>query len=407
MPQQLGSRFSKLWAAAGISNLGDGIMGVAFPLLVASITRDPIAVAVATVINRLPWLLFALVSGALVDRLDRRKVMVIADSFRAVVAGALGVMLLAGDAGLPVIYFVGFLLGLAETFFDTSAEAILPSLVSDDLLPLANGRLQAAEWVGNAFIGPPIGAFLFAMSAGLPFLVDSGTFVLAAVLVAMIGGKYRSERTDSEASLRADIGEGLSWLWGHLVLRTLSIMAGITNMVTFGIIAIFVLFIQDIVGLGDVGYGLIISALGVGGLIGAFISGPLVRKLGSGTTLLCSVGLSVFASLVTGFTSEAWLVAVMVALYGLSVTTWNVVAVSLRQSLTPDALRGRVASVSRMFSWGTQPVGALLGGIIASWIGLRGPFFVSAAVLLVMLIATAPIVNNHRISALKTAAGAN
>ncbi|MFV1971613.1 MAG: MFS transporter, partial [Acidimicrobiia bacterium] len=236
--------------------------------------------------------------------------------------------------------------------------------------------------------------------AGLPFLVDGGTFVVAALLVAMLGGTYRAERSHSEATLRAEIGEGLRWLWGHTVLRTLSIMAGITNMLVFGIIAIFVLFIQDIVGLGDVGYGLIISALGVGGLLGAFVSGRLVRRLGPGTTLLGSVGLQAFSGLAMGITSEAWLVAAMAAAYGLSITSWNVVAVSLRQSLTPDPLRGRVASVARLLAWGTQPVGALLGGAVASWVGLRGPFFVAAALSVVLLIVTAPIVNNRRISAL-------
>ncbi|MFV1972050.1 MAG: MFS transporter, partial [Acidimicrobiia bacterium] len=185
MSQRLGPRFTKLWAAAGISNLGDGIMMVAFPLVVASITRDPLLVAGATVANRIPWLLFALPSGALVDRLDRKRVMVVTDGFRAVVVSLLGLMLLAGDVGLPVIYAIGFLLGLAETFFDTSSEAILPALVPSDLLPSANGRLQATEWIGNAFVGPPFGAFLFAVTAGLPFLVDGGTFVVAALLVAM------------------------------------------------------------------------------------------------------------------------------------------------------------------------------------------------------------------------------
>ena len=196
---------------------------------------------------------------------------------------------------------------------------MLPALVANDLLPSANGRLQATEWVGNAFLGPPFGAFLFAVTAGLPFLVDGGTFVVAALLVAMLGGTYRAERSHSEATLRAEIGEGLRWLWGHTVLRTLSIMAGITNMLGFGILAIIVLFIQDIVGLGDVGFGLIMSALGLGGFLGAFVSGRTVRRLGPGTTLLATVGLGAVSGLVRGATSEAWLVAVTAGAYGLSI----------------------------------------------------------------------------------------
>ncbi len=404
MAERLGSRFTKLWAAAGISNLGDGVIGVAFPLVVVSITRDPFAVAMATVVNRIPWFLFALVSGALVDRLDRRAVMVTTDAFRAVVVGLLGVLLVAGDVGLPLIYTVGFLLGLAETFFDTSAEAILPALVDDEGLPAANGRLQATEWIGNAFVGPPFGALLFAVTAGLPFLFDAGTFAVAAFLIAAIPGTYRTEREGPVGTLRSDIGEGLGWLWRHTVLRTLSLMAGVTNMVAFGIIAVFVLFIQDEIGLGDLGYGLILSGLGVGGLLGALLSGTIVKRIGPGTTLLGSVTLLGVNGLIMGLTSEVWLIALLTASYGIAITAWNVVAVSLRQGLTPDALRGRVASVARLMAWGTQPIGALLGGVVAEAWGLRAPFFVAVAVWAVMLAVTAPIVNNRRIRALQAEA---
>lgn len=401
MAGPLGPRFTNLWLAAGISNLGDGVIAVAFPLLVASITRDPFAVAAATIVNRIPWFFFALVSGALVDRMDRRIVMMVTDALRAVIVGIVGILLLAGDVGLPLIYVVGFLLGVAETFFDTSAEAILPSLVDDERLPAANGRLQATEWVGNAFAGPPLGAVLFAVTAGLPFLFDAGTFVVAAVLVGLIAGSYRSEREGPAGTLRSDIGEGLGWLWRHTVLRTLSLMAGVTNMVAFGIIAVFVLFIQDEIGLGDVGYGLVISALGVGGLLGAIVSGAVVKRLGPGTTLLGSVALLMVNGLIMGVSSEVWVIAVITGSYGVAITAWNVVAVSLRQALTPDPLRGRVASVARLLAWGTQPIGALLGGVVAGAWGLRAPFFVAVGVWAGMLVLTAPIVNNRRIRELE------
>lgn len=154
MSSPLGSRFAKLWTGAGISNFGDGVMAAAVPLLVASITRDPVIVAGATVAGRLPWLLFALVSGALVDRLDRRQVMVWTDGFRAVLVGRYGVMLFVGNVGVPFIYAVAFMLGVAETMFDTSSEAILPALAGTGQLQAANGRLQATGWIGNAFVGP-------------------------------------------------------------------------------------------------------------------------------------------------------------------------------------------------------------------------------------------------------------
>ena len=189
-------------------------MGAAFPLLVAAITRDPLLVAGATLVGRLPWLLFALISGALVDRMDRKRVMVITDILRAVGVGLLALGLWIGDVSLVVIYLVAFGLGIAETFFDTSAEAFTPRLVSEDQLPTANGRLQALEFVGGALAGPPVGALLFAVTVSLPFVFDSVSFAIAALLVALIPGAYRSERV-TEASVGEDIKEGLRWLWGQ------------------------------------------------------------------------------------------------------------------------------------------------------------------------------------------------
>ena len=399
MPDSPPSGFTKLWAAAGVSNLGDGVMGVAFPLLVASITRDPLLVAGATVANRIPWFLFALVSGALVDRMDRKRVMVVTDSVRFLLVGLLGVLLLAGDVGLPIIYAVAFGLGTAETFFDTSAEAIIPALVEPDRLESANGRLQATEWAANSFLGPPLGAALFVAGAGLPFIFDSISFLVAALLIATIGGTYRAQRT-VEQTLGAEIGEGLHWLWGHTVLRTLSLMAGVTNLVAFGVIAIFVLFIQDIIGLGDFGYGVILSVMGVGGLLGALVSAKLVERLGQGTALISSVSMLAILAVAMGSTSSSVVVAVIGAMFGLAITMWNVVAISLRQRLTPDELRGRVASVARLLAWGTQPLGALLGGLVAGSFGLRAPFFVAAAVWVAMLLSTLGIINNRRIAEL-------
>jgi len=399
----LGSRFNKLWMASTVSNLGDGVMAVAFPLLVASITRDPLLVAGATFVNRIPWLLFALPAGALVDRMDRRRVMIAVDWGRAIVVGLLGVLLVVGQVDLIVVYVVAFLLGSAETMFDTSAEAIIPSRVDIELLDAANGRLQATEWAMNAFIGPPLGAALFALAVGIPFLFDAGSFVLAAVLVSAIGGSFRGQASTSDTppDLRREIGAGIRWMWGHTVLRTLAFMAGINNLVGTGILAILVLYAQDILGLGGVGYGLLLATVGVGGLVGALTASIMAGRLGQGTTLLITLILMATGALVMGATSSAIVAAATAGLFGLAIGMWNVVAVTLRQRITPDPLRGRVASVARLLAWGTQPLGALIGGVVASVFGLRAPFFVAGAVWLAMFVIVIPIVSNRRINALE------
>ena len=394
----LGRRFGFLLAAFGISNVGDGIMAAALPLLVAGLTRDPLLVAGATLANRLPWFLFAVTSGAMVDRMNRRRVLVTTDALRAVLVTVLAVAVFVDAATLPLVYVIAFALGLAETFFDTSAEAFVPALVSVDDLPAANGRLQAFEWVGGAFAGPPIGAALFAAAAGLPFGLNAASFAAAAVLVASIPGRFDPPPREAR-SLRSEIAEGVGWLWRQKVLRTLSIMAGTTNLLMFGIVAVFVLFAQDILGVSDAGYGILLALMGVGGLVGALAASSVVRRLGPGTTVQATVVLSVVLTIAMSVISNAWIAGGVLALYGVQITLWNVVAVSLRQALTPDELRGRVAGVSRLLTWGTQPIGAVIGGLSASLFGLRAPFVIAAVGLALLFVTTVAIVNNGTVAA--------
>lgn len=398
---KLGRSFNRLWVASAISNIGDGVMGAAFPLLVASITRDPVLVSGASVIGRLPWFLFALISGALVDRLDRRRVMIWTDVFRAVVVGGLAALIALDQAGLAVIYGVAFLLGSAETMFDTSAEAIVPSLVESPELTSANGRLQATEWLTGTFAGPPLGAALFALAAAIPFLVNSVSFLIAALVVALIAGQFSSERVTGSASIKQDIGEGIRWLWRNRVLRTLSLMAGGINLFSTGILAIFVLYAQDILGVNDIGFGVLLTVVGVGGLAGALASRFTVARLGPGVTVHAVVVLGAALSAAMGALSNAYLVGGLLLFYGFVIVHWNVVAVTLRQQLVPDELRGRVAGAARLIAWGSQPLGALLGGLLAAGLGLRAPFFVAAAAWVVMTVVTVPIVNNRSIGELQ------
>lgn len=402
MASKLGSDFGKLTWAAGISNIGDGVMGAAFPLLVASLTRDPVLVAGAAVAGRLPWFLFALISGALADRMDRKRVLIITDLMRAVGVGLLALGVWTGEVGLVAVYLVAFGLGIAETFFDTSAEAFIPRLVADEHLPSANGRLQAVEWVGGAFAGPPLGALLFATAASLPFLVDAVSFALAALMIALIPGPHRSTRT-VQGTLWADIKAGLGWLWRQRLLRALVLMAGVINLVTLGITSIFVLYAQDILGVVDIGYGILLSAIGVGGLIGALVSPWIVRTIGPGNTLRYVVTSSAVLTGIFPFLGDLWAAGVIMLLFGLTANGWNVVSVSLRQKLTPDELRARVAGAARLLAFGTQPAGALLGGALGATLGLRSPFWAAAAVFTVMLVVTWQITSNQTIRAAETA----
>jgi hypothetical protein len=224
----LGAEYRKLWAASAVSNLGDGITLVAGPLLAASLTRDPALVAGLTVAQRLPWLLFSLLSGALVDRFDRRRLMAAVDLFRTVVVGVLGVAVVSGWASLPLTYVAFFLLGTAETRFANASIAIMPAVVPKERLERANGRLFAAELSANQFAGPPVGGALFAVAAALPFLVDAGTFAASAALLLALRGRFRVAPAEGPAgtTIAAEIAEGLAWLLRHRLLLVLAIMLG-------------------------------------------------------------------------------------------------------------------------------------------------------------------------------------
>jgi MFS family permease len=374
-------RFTRLLSAAGISNLGDGVVQAAMPLLVASLTRDPVLVAGATIASQAPWLLFALVSGALVDRLDRRRAMVVVDAVRAGLMGILALALVSGRVEIWIIYVLGFMLTTAETVFDPASEAILPQIVGRDGLEVANSRLQGLTWVANSFVGPPLGAVLFSVAAGAPFALDAASFVIAALLVATIPGAYRATRVDGAAqSLRREIGEGLRFLAGHPILRWTTPMAGLTNLAAFAVLAVFVLYAQDVLRLDAIGYGLLISALGVGGLVGALAAGRVIDRLGSSGAIKVALGLGFVAGLVLALVANPFVAAGAMVTFGFQITLWNVTVISLRQQLVPDEMRGRIAGSSRLVTWGTQPVGALAGGLLASASGLQAPLLFAALV---------------------------
>ena len=379
--------------------MGDGVTLVAGPLLAASLTRDALLVGGLAFAQRVPWLLFPLISGALVDRLDRRRVMGYADAVRTALIGALGVAALLGWASMPLLYVVFFLMGTLETLFDNASQAIIPALVSRDRLERANSRLYAAEIVTNELAGSPLGGFLFGLAAAVPFLLDAGTYAAAAALILSLRGEFRSERPEGTppTTLVAEIGEGLRWLWNHGLIRTLAIMLGVFNMTFAATEAILVLFAQDVLGLGSFGYGVLFTSTAVGGLIASLTADKIVAWLGPGRALQASVLISALVLSVVAFSDSAVVVWAVFLLVGITVVVWNVITVSFRQAVVPEDIFGRVNSVYRLLGWGGLSIGALLGGFLARGFGLTAPFWFAAVVLAMMFLVTVPFVNNRTV----------
>lgn len=381
-PAGLGADFNRLWGAAAVSNLGDGIREAALPLLAASLTRDPLLVAGVAAAGRLPWLVFGLVSGAIVDRVDRRRLMWRVDAFRTVLMGALAVSVATGVATIPMLFLVALAHGVAETLFDNASHAILPSLVRREDLERANGRLEAALTVCNEFAGPPLGALLFVSLATVPFVADATSFAVASLLVLAIHGRYRPERmVDEKPTLRADIVEGLRFVWSNALLRTLSLTAAVVNMVLHATWAIFVLYSVRMVGTSEVGFGVLLSVFAVGGLAGGLYASKVSSRLGPGRAITLAICAAAVAEITMGLVPEPAAVGGMLVVLAFSGALWNVVTTSLRQSIAPDSLLGRVNAAHRVLAWGSMPVGAILGGLIASGAGLRAPFLIAGLAL--------------------------
>ena len=388
--------FAALWTASGFSNLADGIGLTAAPLLAAMLTRDPLLVSGLTVAQRLPWFLFTLVSGALVDRLDRRQVMERANGLRFLLLGALALAVLSGRADLGVLYLVFFLLGCIETLFDNAALAILPFMVEQEGLEDANGRLFATATVANELVGPPLGSTLFSLLPATSFLSSALAYGLSSRLIQRIPGRFVSS-DGPRAGLKEEIVEGVRWFWNHRLLRTLGLFAGTFNLVFGATMSVFVLYSQDVLGLDEAAYGFLLAAGALGGILGGLMTRRLSDRFGPGTILLADALISGLAFIGIGLTTRAWVVGLMFVLMSLSDMFGNVILVSLRQAIIPGHLLGRVASAYRLVVMGALPLGALGGGLLARATHLATPFWAGGLLLILVGLAMQPIVNNRTI----------
>lgn len=378
----MGRNYWRLLGASGASNLADGVFFIALPLIAIRFTDSPVLIAGLAVVSRLPWLLFVLVAGALADRLDRRITMRNVQAARVAIAGGLALMALTGTLSLPVLYVVSFVLGVLETLFDTAAQSMLPSIVLKDDLNRANSRLYAVELTMNQFVGPPLGGIVVAISAPLALGGSALGYALAAIGLALIVGDFRPQRSGPPTSVMTDIRAGLTYLFEHRLLRTLAFMVGVMNFASSATFAIFVLFAiaPGPMGLDEAGFGVLMTTMALGSLAGTWLIGRVDGRLGPSAILFISVIAVALCTAVPGLTPNVWLVGLSFAISGAAVVMWNVVTVSLRQRIVPDALLGRVNAGYRLLAWGTQPLGALAGGFIAEALGLPAVFLIAAVV---------------------------
>ncbi|MEW2521343.1 MFS transporter [Actinacidiphila alni] len=390
---RLGPGFQRVWVSVTVSSLGDGMRFVALPLLAARLTDDPRQIAAVSLAEQVPWVLLGLVSGALADRVDRRRVLWMVDAVRAAVVGVLALAVAAHAVSVPLLAVAGFLLGCGQTLYNGAWAGMVPALVEPAALTRANARIQAGSLISDTLIGTPLGAVLFGVAAALPFGVDAVSFAVAAALALALRGDFRPRAAGDATlgTLRHDTAEGVRWLWRHRLLRRLCVVAGTGNLVAGGLIAILVLYARHTLGLGDLGFALLVAAFAVGGIAGAAATPRLSARFGEPRLLRATTLGSALAAVGAAAAPGGPAAGAAIAVYGATSIAWNITAVSQRQSLVPNELLGRVTTAYQMVIGAASALGALAAGLVAHHYGLRSPFFAGAALLLASaLVSTRP-----------------
>ncbi|MEU4550056.1 MFS transporter [Nonomuraea dietziae] len=379
-----GSRgVAPLLAATAVSVTGDGAFLAAAPLLAASLTRDPLAVAAVTAAFFVPWLVIGLPAGALVDRWNRRRVMLAADLVRALVLTVAAILVITGSASIPALVAAVLAVGAAQCFFDSAAQATIPAVAGRDKDALAhvNGRFWALDNIGRGLFGPPLGSAAFALARALPFAIDAASFVVSAWLVRRLPdtGTAGAAREGLLSAVRA----GLRHVFGTRELWVLALSLGAYNCGFNLVLATFVLYATDVLAVPAAAYGGLVAAGAVGGVVAGWKARALTRRLSyrQTTALALAVQALVWLGVLAG--ANVAMTGVLLAVGGAGATLTSVAVGSARQALTPDDLLGRVVAAFRLFGMGAASLGALMGGVLARLFGLSAPFLAASSLVAV------------------------
>ncbi len=371
-----------LVAFTAATNLADGVMKMALPLLAAQLTGSPAQVTAVSLTLTLPWLLIALHIGVLVDRFDRRRLLWTANGMRVAAMAWLTVSALAGGVALPVLFAAGALLGVADVVASTSASALVPAAVPPAGRERANAWMVGAETVGQEFAGPFVGGLLLAAGTGIALGVTGASYALAALSLLLLVGRFRPAAPapgTAPASVNSRIAEGVRFLWNDRLLRTLSLIVAVLSAVWGAWLALMPLYAQRTMGLGSREYGILLSALGVGGLAGALTVTWVNRVLGTRRAMFADLIGTLAMVALPALTTSLWAVAAGAFLGGMGGTLWSVNARTLTQRRVPDEMLGRYGAASRLFTFGAMPLGAALVGLLAELGGMRLAFGLFAA----------------------------
>lgn len=388
--------FRRLWLATAVSSIGDGIRLTALPLLALSLTRDPLLLSLVMVANWGPLLLSPL-AGVLADVFDRRRLMILMDVGRTVVAALLTVSVLTDTVTLAIVCVAAALFGIGEMVFVVAAQSFLPAVVAPENLPAANGRLHVAQLVLRDSIGQPLGGVIFVAVASLPFLIDGISFAVGVLLLATIASAARvMPAPPAEGASRprwtAMIAEGARYLRADRLLLMLAVMLGVLNFFLAGIGALEVLYVVDWLDLSPGLFGVFLASGALGGIVGATLGPRLSKSFGLFEVALVALALAGFSSLMLGVVDAPLVAALAFAALGLGGAVYQALTVSFRQATTASEILGRINGIYRLVGTGTAPIGAVAAGVLAKVTNVSVPFVVAGVgVLVLAMVTTRPL----------------
>lgn len=381
----LGHDFSRIWSASLITNLVDGVLRLAAPLLAVSLTEDPILIGALSALGLLPWLFFAIPIGALVDRVDRRKALVIGNSLRAVIALFIAFAVSQDFINIWLLLISVFFFGICEVLVDTTSQAVLPQILDKSNYERGNSRLQISEVIVSQFAGAPLSGLLYAVSIALPFFFSTTGFILAGLLILLfpferaINVRKEGDAGQAKLGLKGDIKFALNYLYQDKQIFSIVVITTLLGFFYSLSNAIAPLFILKELNVSPALFGVVLAIQGIGALAGS-IAAPMVSKyLGRGKALAINVFFASLLVIFIGLSPNAYFFAAVSVLIGFTISVWNILLMSLYQSIIPPELYGRIHGARRTIVWGLMPIGALLGGVIARG-GLRLPFLIGGSI---------------------------
>ena len=380
----MGKAFNRLWSASLVSNLSDGVLLAAAPLLAITLTDNTILISLLGAMVMLPWLLFAIPIGTLVDRLDRRHILAGTNLLRSAVVGALAFAIAADVVTIGLLIAAAFIIGTCEVAADTTSQSLIPQIVDKEQFEKANSRLQISETVVQGFIGAPFSGFLYALAIYIPFFFNSLGYVISAILALSMPIHFlqdiRNQKPQAEKNkFVEDMKFGISYLFNHKLLRRIVLTTSMIGVCYSMSTATIVLFMVKELDLPEPFFGLVLTVQGVGALAGALVAPYASTKFGRGKVMTFGIFFSSFLLLVQGFSPNIYFFVLLSAFSAFTISQWNILLMSTYQSIIPNEIYGRIHGTRRTLVWGMMPIGSLLGGVLASY-GLRTPLYVGGLI---------------------------